>query len=321
MKILMFGRGVISVLYGWALEKAGHTVEFYVRPGRAAQYCSAVALEIIDARRSLTGKQVQESWPIRMREELPTDHDYDLIIVSVQHYHFDEAAAFLAPRTGKATVLMFNNFWTEPQQATSLFPAAQLAWGFPHAGGGFGADGVLRGCIFSKVVFGTFLTNPSPRELAVRELFTKAGFDIAEQRDFRSWLFVHFVLDCAIETEALKAGSISLAFASGFHRREAILNMRELVPLLAARSVDLKDQSSFLLPLQLPTWLLGQVMGLAPKLLASFRVLLDSHSNMEELRSTCRDVLAESQRLGMKLPRLEAASPLFFADEPQIPEK
>jgi len=38
MKILMFGRGVISVIYGWALEKAGHTVEFYVRPGRAAQY-------------------------------------------------------------------------------------------------------------------------------------------------------------------------------------------------------------------------------------------------------------------------------------------
>jgi hypothetical protein len=35
------------------------------------------------------------------------------------------------------------------------------------------------------------------------------------------------------------------------------------------------------------------------------------HSNMEELRSTCRDVLTEARRLGVKLPRLEAASSLF----------
>ncbi len=311
MKILMFGRGVISVLYGWALEKAGHTVEFYVRPGRAAQYGSTVALKIIDARKSLIGKQVQESWPIRMREDLPADHDYDLIIVSVQHYHFDEAAAFLGPRTGKATVLVFNNFWTEPKQATSPFPAAQLAWGFPQAGGGFGADGVLSGAIYGKVVFGTLLTAPSPQELVVRELFSKAGFGIDEQHDFRSWLFVHFAFDCAMETEGLKAGSMAKMMASGKHRRDAILNMRELVPLLLARSVDLKNQSSFLTPIRLPTWLLGLIMGLAPKLLTPVRVMLDSHSNTEELRSTCRDVLAEARLLGVKLPRLEAASPLF----------
>lgn len=31
MKILVFGRGVIGSQYGWALENAGHTVDFYVR--------------------------------------------------------------------------------------------------------------------------------------------------------------------------------------------------------------------------------------------------------------------------------------------------
>jgi 2-dehydropantoate 2-reductase len=311
MKILMFGRGVISVLYGWALEKAGHTVEFYVRPGRAVQYGPAVRLEIIDARSSIIGKRVNESWAIHMRENLPADHDYDLILLSVQHYHFEGAAAFLGPRAGNATVLVFNNFWVEPQQAASGLPAAQLAWGFPGAGGGFGSDGVLRGALSNKVSFGTFLTDPSPRELAVRELFTKAGFAIGEQRDFRSFLFVHFAFDCAVETEALKAGSMARAFASGSHRRDAILNMRELVQLLAARSVDLKNQSTKLAPFRLPTWLIGPMLGLAPKLLASIRVMLDSHSNMEELRSTCRDVLAEARRLGVSLPRLEAASSLF----------
>jgi len=299
------------VFYGWALEKAGHFVEFYVRPGRAAQYGPTVELDMLDARRSIFGKRINENWAIRMREDLPADHDYDLILVSVQHYHFEEVSAFLGPRVGKATVLVFNNFWTEPQQAVSRLPAEHLAWGFPMAGGGFGSDEVLRGALFGKVYFGTFLTDPRPRELAVRELFTKAGFTIAEQRDFRSWLFVHFALDCAIETEALKAGSITRAMASGRHRRDFILNMRELVPLLAARSVDLKAQSSNLAPFRLPTWLVGPMMGLAPKLVRSYRLLIDSHSNMEELRSTCRDVLTEARHINVSLPRLEAASSLF----------
>lgn len=299
------------MLYGWALEKAGHTVEFYVRPGRAAHYGPAVTLQIIDARGSMFGERVNENWTIHMREDLPADHDYDLILVSVQHYHFEDAAAFLGQRAGKATVLVFNNFWAEPQQAASSLPAAQLAWGFPGAGGGFGSDGMLRGALFKKVTLGTFLTDPSPRERAVRALFAKAGFGIVEQHDFRSFLFVHFALDCAVETEALKAGSMRGALASGRHRRDMILNMRELVPLLAARSVDLKNQSSVLAPFRLPAGLLGPMMGLAPKLLASIRLLVDSHSNMEELRSTCRDVLTEARRMGVSLPRLEAASSLF----------
>ena len=179
------------------------------------------------------------------------------------------------------------------------------------AGGGFASDGVLRGALFGKVYFGTFLTDPSPRELAARELFTRAGFTISEQRDFRSWLFVHFAIACAIETEALKAGSMMRAITSGRHRRDFILNVRELIPLLAARSVDLRPQSSNLAPFRLPAWLIGPIMGLAPMLVRSFRVLIDSHSNMEELRSTCRDVLAEARRIHVNLPRLESGSSLF----------
>ena len=52
-------------------------------------------------------------------------------------------------------------------------------------------------------------------------------------------------------------------------------------------------------------------MGLAPKLLAPLRVVLESHANMEELRLTCRDVLTEARRINVNLPRLEAASSLF----------
>ena len=122
MKILIFGRGVIGSLYGWALEKAGHSVEFYVRPGRAAEYGSVLPLKFYDARTKLSGELVEENWTIRMREDLPADHDYEFILVSVQHYHFEDVSAFLGPRAGKATLLIFNNFWKDPQVSASSLP-------------------------------------------------------------------------------------------------------------------------------------------------------------------------------------------------------
>jgi 2-dehydropantoate 2-reductase len=52
MKILFFGRGVIATQYAWALEKAGNQVEFYVRPGRIAEYGTSVKLDILDGRKT-----------------------------------------------------------------------------------------------------------------------------------------------------------------------------------------------------------------------------------------------------------------------------
>ena len=65
MNILLFGRGVIATLYGWAFKKAGHNVTFYVRPGRSAEYGSALRLDILDARRGAQRKHVDEDWRIR----------------------------------------------------------------------------------------------------------------------------------------------------------------------------------------------------------------------------------------------------------------
>ncbi len=60
MRILFFGRGVISTQYAWAFEQAGHTVEFYVRKGRKETFGSHIELEMWDARR---GKQlIKESF-------------------------------------------------------------------------------------------------------------------------------------------------------------------------------------------------------------------------------------------------------------------
>jgi len=259
VKILMFGRGVIATVYGWALERAGHDVEFYVRPGRAATYGEAIDLDLLDMRRRVWGQRVVEKWPVRYREALEPDHEFDLIVLSVPHHRLAEAAAFLAPRVGQATVLVFGNVWAEPLAAIGALPVDRIAWGFPQAGGGFGADGVLRGALLPSVVFGTLGQPPTDRERAVRQAFHEAGLRLKERPDFRGWLWVHFVSDAGLFSQGLRLGSLSkLAGATG-DLREALLTGRELLPLLQARGLDLRRHRGGVLLFRAPTWLTAPV--------------------------------------------------------------
>ena len=313
MKILMFGRGVIATVYGWALERAGHDVEFYVRPGRAATYGEAIDLDLLDMRRRVWGQRVVEKWPVRYREALEPDHEFDLIVLSVPHHRLAEAAAFLAPRVGQATVLVFGNVWAEPLAAIGALPVDRIAWGFPQAGGGFGADGVLRGALLPSVVFGTLGQPPTDRERAVRQAFHEAGLRLKERPDFRGWLWVHFVSDAGLFSQGLRLGSLSkLAGATG-DLREALLTGRELLPLLQARGLDLRRHRGGVLLFRAPTWLAARALAWLTAHVALARMTFQAHSDPEaqEPREICRDVLAEARRLGISVPRLAAAEPNF----------
>ncbi|RDI26602.1 ketopantoate reductase family protein [Lentzea flaviverrucosa] len=311
MKILMFGRGVIATVYGWALEQAGHDVEFYVRPGRAAEYGDTTSLDLLDMRRSLRGQRVVREWPVRLREELGPDHDFDLIVLSVGHHRLTEAADFLAPRVGRATVLVFGNIWAEPLDAIGALPAEQVAWGFPLAGGGFGENGVLRGAILPSVLFGT-VGPQAERGRVVRRVFREAGFRIREEPDFRGWLLIHFVSDAGLFSQGLRLGA--LADLAGRRRdlREALLAGRELLPLVEARGVVVGRRA---LLFRAPTWLAAPLFAWLTAHFGPVRDNFATHSDptAEEPRAICRDVLAEARRLGVAAPRLAAAEPSFAA--------
>lgn len=306
MKILMFGRGAIATLYGWAFSKAGHKVEYFVRPSRMQEYGDSLPIRVLDARATLQGTMVSETMPTRLRDSIPENHDFDLIIVSVQHYSFEGVAAFLAPRVGNATVLVFNNFWKDPEAAASALPADQLAWGFPAAGGGF-PKGVLTGSLFKTTQFGTFGTPPTARELAVREMFRQAGFGVAEHLDFRSWLLSHFALAGGLLAESLLLGSSVQLMESGAHRRSVIRNVRELVPLLKSRGVNVGWRNREVAIAKLPVWIGGLALGLAWKLIKPMRLAFESHTTPDELLFTCRDLLLDAQERDIPTPRLAAA--------------
>ena len=316
MKILLFGRGVIATVYGWALEQAGHDVTFYVRPGRAAAYGEAIDLDLIDARHRVWGQRVVQRWPVRYIEALEPDHDFDLIFVSVSHHRLAEAAAFLVPRVGNATVLVFGNIWAEPLAALGALPIGRVAWGFPQAGGGFGADGVLHGALLPSVIFGTVGQPPTARAQAVRQTFRSAGFRLREQPDFRGWLWLHFISDAGLHAQGLRRGSLSTLVGATGDLREALLTSRELLPLLAARGVDLRRHQGGVLQFRAPTWLTAPLLAWLTVHFWLARASLAAHVDpeAEEPRAICRDTLAEARRLGVAVPRLEAAEPRFARD-------
>lgn len=304
MKILMFGRGVISSIYGWALEKAGHEVHFYVRPGRTEHYGGQLHMQLYDLRRGFFSGQLSEHWHTTLKEEISAEHDYDLIILSVQHYNFTEAAETVASFVGDATVLIFNNFWDEPQQAASMLPADQLVWGFPGAGGGIEGN-ILRGALFGSVTFGTFGHPLSSREHATRALFAQSGFKIQEQTDFRGWLLIHFAQNAGLQSEfLLSEHETKRALTFGMFYNMA-LNVKELVPLLEARGVDLSAHSSAAI-LSFPAFVSGAILWMLFTLVTPLRCVLDAHANPREITSTCFDVLEDARRRGISVPRLES---------------
>ncbi|WP_104062284.1 ketopantoate reductase family protein [Arthrobacter sp. 4R501] len=306
MRVLMFGRGAIATIYGHAFHAAGHDVEFYVRPGRADEYGDEVRMDLIDGRHRPFGRRVRESFRTPLRESVTPEDRFELIVLSVAHHRLAEAAAFLAPRVGDASVLVFGNVWEEPLDAVAPLPAEQVVFGFPQAGGGFGNDGVLHGALFRSVIIGTDSASPTPRELAVRTAFREAGLAVRDEKDMRGWLWLHFISDAGMFAQGLRSGSLANMIGDRRAFRDAFLGTRELLPVLEARGVDLRQHRSALLPYRLPR-LVATMSAWATAQFPIARVSLAAHTDPDatEPRAVLEDTLREARRLHIPTPRLE----------------
>ncbi|MFL0166338.1 ketopantoate reductase family protein [Candidatus Clostridium helianthi] len=316
MKILMIGRGVISTQYGWALEQAGNDVTFYVRKGRINQYGNIVNLKILDGRKNKKGDLVNKSWKIKMIEELPSDHDFDLIMISVNHNQLSTIINWLEPLVKNSTVLIFNNIIDEPLNSIGSIPKEQVVWGFPGAGGSFINKNTLDGGFMKNIFMGYIdnTTNKARYDMVTR-LFKNAGFGISEQKDMRNWLWFHVITNASMMAAASKVGSLNNLFDSANALKDFALILRELTPLMAAKGS--KVSTIINIAVNLPAGLVAFVMKLALAEGKLPREIMRSASGRENLKAESnvifvRDTLAEARRLGISLPRLESLdSPIY----------
>lgn len=123
--------------------------------------------------------------------------------------------------------------------------------------------------------------------------------------------------NAGLHSQGLRLGSLSKLVGRAGDLREALLASRELLPLLEARGVDLRRHRGAVLPFRAPTWLtvpaLVWVLAHVPLARASIEAQADPEA--QEPREICRDTLVEARRLGVSVPRLEAAEPYFARKE------
>jgi 2-dehydropantoate 2-reductase len=114
-------------------------------------------------------------------------------------------------------------------------------------------------------------------------------------------------------SQGLRLGSLSKLAGATSDLREALLTSRELLPLLAARGVDLRRHRVGVLLFRAPAWLTAATLAWLTTHVALARLTFQAHSDpdAEEPREICRDTLAEARRLGISVPRLAAAEPNF----------
>jgi len=310
MKILMFGRGVITTTYGWAFSEAGHEVTYLVRPGKSGLLGGKVMLDLIDARQPVGKQERMTEMNVICVETLAGLANYDLTIVSVRHDQMQAAAEQLAdaprPRLG---TLFFNNCWDDPASIIAPLGGSAVLWGFPVAGGGFMDERHLSGAIMPNVHLVEAEEGNTQLHAEVKALFESAGLKVEVHDNFKAWLWLHFAVNAGMVSQALiqKESSEQLVSSSRELAQAARL-AREAVQVVYARGVSPAAHRSETAIATMPPFLAGLVVKSLAGSNAATRRLMTVHTDERSLARFPLDVLAEAERLQVACPRLQAAA-------------
>ncbi|MGK9185473.1 hypothetical protein KXS12_24960 [Priestia filamentosa] len=238
MNILIIGRGVISTQYAWTFKKNGNNIDFYIRPESKDRYTPMLNLQLEDRRRKRQPKKINVSWETKLIYEIPQNHNYDLILVSVNIEQISSVVKTLNNKVNNATVLFFNNFWEDPTKQTEILPQSHLIFGFPGAGGGTVGVNTINGGFSSFIMIGDIGTASKERVQQVYTLFEQANFSVKRQANFKKFLLNHFLLNVAIEIEVLKEGSFLRLMDSIHSLGNISINLRQLKPIMKERGMS-----------------------------------------------------------------------------------
>ncbi len=129
--------------------------------------------------------------------------------------------------------------------------------------------------------------------------FEQAGHTV----ELQSWLWNHFAMNAAIETEVLKRGS----FPALMNHRDSFANagnMREMTPVLKARGA--KRDMILLLLTKIPPALLGTLFNKVIFAKGSLPRLFIEYNN-SKAGFAVSEVVREAKKLGIPLPHLTMA--------------
>ncbi len=310
MKILVFGAGVIGVAYAWQLSVAGHDVALLVRPGRKQELeRRGTAISCLDNRGGVIflggGKKhiTTVYHPVLVEAFSPADH-YELILVCVRRNQLSEVLPGLAEQAGDATILFLQNNWSGTADIEHFLAPSRYLLGFPSVAGARDARGV-QCALEAGTRLGEVDGQITPRLRRIAAVMREAGFKPKLSRQIIPWLQTHYSGVAAAVGCLYKAGSYEALVHSSSLLREMFLAMRESLDVCRARGINPMSVPANRL-YYLPLFLLVPV---TKRLFQTeeARLGLEGHAGhaVDEMLFVYHEVLAEGERLGVKMPQLQ----------------
>jgi 2-dehydropantoate 2-reductase len=242
MRILVLGAGALGGYFGARLTQGGSSVEYVVRPRRAAQLAAdGVVIVEGNSRTSTPAKGIHPD---------QISGAYDAVLLACKAYDLDEALDAIAPavRTG-AVVLPLLNGIRHIDELLNRFGMEHVLGGLTIDGGTLRPDGaIVRGVValtHGVTTFGELDGHLSDRCRALLGAFQAGGMRFVLTDDVRAAMWHKFSVFCAAAAISTlcrsRAGSIS-ASASGPLLVEAVLSESRSVAI--AEGYPLPDEMS-----------------------------------------------------------------------------
>ncbi len=254
MKTLIVGTGVIGVLYGWALQKAGAEVTHFVRPGKSGRFPKGITLDLLDERKGHPPKSIQQ-YPIHCVDSISPADGYELIIVPTNGQQVEGALKELAPVSGDATFLLFSSNWEGLTAYDAILPRERYLLGYPD-GGGTVRDGVYWTNLGAEVHLGVVEGQSAARLERVKNLFLRADMKPDMQDNMLHWLWVHHAGVIGFAAGLAKYRLLDPYLADNELVHRSIRATKELYDLCARRGVDLQKYPEISY-IKLPIWLVA----------------------------------------------------------------
>ncbi len=300
MKILVFGAGVIGIAYDWQLSEAGHDVTLLVRPGRKQEIESkGIFISCLDKRGQR--KHICTVYhPLLVEDFSPTD-GYDLILVCVKRNQLSDALPSLAEKAGDADILFLQNNWSGTAEIEKYIASSHYVLGFPSAGGGRDEFGI-QCALGPDTMLGEKDGQITSRLQRIAKVLLDAGFRPKLTKQIIPWLWTHYAVIAALVGAMYKAGSFTALANSSSMLKEALLAAREGLDVCRARGINPMGLSNIRL-LYLPLFIIVPFTKRAYQS-EEARLVFGGHAAHahDEMRVIYHEVLAEGERLGVKMP-------------------
>lgn len=305
MRILILGLGVIGTTYGFAFQKAGHSVEHFIRENKIATTPRNLEIDLLDGRYSSKGQEVVADYSVSITKP---DSEYDFIMISVPSGKLAEAIKTLKDNHISGTLLLFSNLWNTRHEIEQIINGFPYIVGFPTAGGRKTGN-KLECVLFDNIKLESQeKANISNYDKLV-VLLKDADIKVETPFDMIEWIWIHMAINAGVTLTAAKNGIIenpaelaTRLMNSSDALSETVLTIRETLEIVKARGVILKKYNNELLPYKIPPWIAGRLMK---KLFSGnelTRRIMVLHSDIDDIMFGCTCVYRTGKTLGVKTP-------------------